>query len=152
MIWDYTYYWGILCQLYFQRRLTDLPMLSCLKDELSACEALNFAMQDYLRDWSACSGRRNRPGLLDQVRLKWFAELNGGLRDSLDDDAFKARIRQGALQLRQLAREIVSTSRREHPKLDATKVLMLLTGLPVEECPSMLFSAAALPTREMARY
>ncbi len=85
------------------------------------------------------------------MRLKWFAELNGGLRDSLDDDAFKARIRRGTLQLRQLAREIVSTSRREHPKLDAAKVLMLLTGMPVEECPGMLFSATALPSSEMAR-
>ncbi len=38
VIWDYTYYWGILCQLFFQRRLADLPMLSCLKDELSECQ------------------------------------------------------------------------------------------------------------------
>src|SRR6185369_9878092 len=24
VIWDYAYYWGVLCQLFFQRRLTDL--------------------------------------------------------------------------------------------------------------------------------
>ena len=30
VIWDYTYYWGMLCQLFFQRRLTDVKMLSPL--------------------------------------------------------------------------------------------------------------------------
>ena len=27
VLWDYTYYWGVMCQLFFQRRLTDLPAL-----------------------------------------------------------------------------------------------------------------------------
>ena len=62
VIWDYTYYWGVLCQLFFQRRLTDVKMLSRVRDELNGSKALNFAMQDFLRDWSARSGRRNRPG------------------------------------------------------------------------------------------
>jgi len=143
VIWDYTYYWGVLCQLFFQRRLTDLTMLSCLRDELNGSKALNFAMQDYLREWSACSTRRNPPVLLDQVRLDWFSELNRGLRDSLDDDAFTARIRQGALQLQRLAREIVTTSRAEHADLDARRILALLADLPAEEGPGMLFVRAS---------
>ena len=32
VIWDYTYYWGVLCQLFFQRRLTDLKSISRLSD------------------------------------------------------------------------------------------------------------------------
>ena len=46
VIWDYTYYWGVLCQLFFQRRLTDVKMLSRVRDELNGSKALNFAMQD----------------------------------------------------------------------------------------------------------
>jgi hypothetical protein len=110
VVWDYTYYWGVLCQLFFQHRLTDLAMLSRLRDELNASKELNFALQDLLRDWSGRSDpsvRRNPPILLDQARLDWFTELNRGLRDTLDDEALVARMQQTTGQLRQLAREIV---------------------------------------------
>jgi flavin-dependent dehydrogenase len=143
IIWDYTYYWGVLCQLFFQRRLTDLTMLSRLRDELQGSKALNYAMQDFLRAWSARSGRRNRPGLLDQARLDWFAELNRGLRDPLDDEAFRARIRCTTLQLRQLAHEIVTTASALHPGLDAGAVLALLGSAPGGPAAGMLFDSAA---------
>ena len=143
VIWDYTYYWGVLCQLFFQRRLTDLTMLSRLRDELNGSMTLNFAMQDFLRDWSARSERRNRAVLLDQARLDWFAELNRGLRDPLDEEAFKARIRQTTQQLRQLAREIVAVATAEHPGLDAGPVRAQLDGQYAVPAAAMLFDSAA---------
>ena len=143
VLWDYTYYWGVLCQLFFQRRLTDLSMLSRLREELQCSKALNFAMQDFLRDWSARSGRSNRPVLLDQAGLDWFAELNRGLRDPLDDEAFKIRVRQTTMQLRQLAREIIAAAGTQHPGLDAGRVLALLDGSAGEITSSMLFDSAA---------
>jgi hypothetical protein len=143
VIWDYTYYWGVLCQLYFQRRLADLTMLSQLMTELKGSMSLNFVMQDFLREWSALSGRRNRPVLLDQARLAWFAELNRGLRDSLDDDAFKARIRATKRQLEQLAFEIVARASAEHPGLDVSRVRSMLDGTTREPATSMLFDSAA---------
>ena len=143
VIWDYTYYWGVLCQLFFQGRLTDLTMLSRLREELNGSKDLNLAMQEFLREWSGRSGRRNAAVLLDQARIAWFAELNRGLRDPLDDDGFKARIRATTLQLRQLAREIVTTATAEHPDLDAAPVLALLGELPDGPAYGMLFGAAA---------
>jgi len=143
VIWDSTYYWGLLCQLYFQRRLTDLTMLSRLREELQGSNALNFAMQDFLRDWSTHSGRSNRPILLDLAGLEWFAELNRGLRDPLDDEAFKVRIRQTTLQMRQLVREIITVACKQHPGLDAGRVLSLLDGSPSEPVAGMLFDSAA---------
>ena len=140
VIWDYTYYWGVLCQLFFQRRLTDLQMLSRLRGELQGSMSLNSAMQDFLRQWTAHSKRRNLPIMHDQGRLAWFVELNRGLRDSLDDEAFRVRIRETTRQLAELAREIVVLACTEHPGLDARSVLALLedrnspvtTGLLVE--------------------
>ena len=143
VIWDYTYYWGVLCQLFFQQRLTDLTTLSRLRDELNGSKTLNYAMQDFLRHWSARSGRRNSPVLLDQAQLAWFAELNRGLRDELGDEAFKVRMRRTAQQLRQLAREIVAKATVEHPGLDASPVLALLDGTPEEIPAGMLFDSAA---------
>jgi flavin-dependent dehydrogenase len=138
VVWDYTYYWGVLCQLFFQRRLTDLKMLARLQAELGRCMALNFAMQDFLRDWSGRSRRHNPPVLLDQARLEWFAELNRGLRDELDDTAFEERIRDGAAQLESLAREIVRTAQAEHPGLDAAALLDQLGSDAVSVSTRML--------------
>jgi len=143
VIWDYTYYWGVLCQLFFQRRLTDVKMLSRLRDELNGGKALNFAMQDFLRDWSARSKRRNRRAMLDQARLEWFTELNRGLRDVLDDAGFEARIRGTMLQLRSLAREIVTKACAEHEGLDASAVLALVGEEPGTVAAGMLLDSAA---------
>jgi len=143
VIWDYTYYWGVLCQLFFQRRLTDLTMLSRLRDELSGSKALNYAMQDFLSKWSAHSARRNPAVLLDQAHLDWFAELNRGLRDELDDEAFKARIRATTRQLQQLAREIVACACAQHPGLDGGAVLALLGAPGSHGEARMLFDSAA---------
>ena len=41
VIWDYTYYWAVLCQLVFQNRLTDTVLLFAGRPE--ADEAARFA-------------------------------------------------------------------------------------------------------------
>jgi flavin-dependent dehydrogenase len=146
VVWDYTYYWGVLCQLFFQRRLTDLAMLARLRDELNASRELNFAVQDFLRAWSAGNdpgARRNPPALFDQSRLDWFTELNRGLRDALDDAALLARMRQTTGQLRQLAREIVCAASAAVPGIDATAVLRLLGDPPAGSAARLLFNTAA---------
>jgi hypothetical protein len=143
VLWDYTYYWGVLCQLFFQRRLSDLIMLSRLRDELGGSKALNYAMQEFFRQWSTHSRGRNPAVLLDQAHLGWFAELNRGLRDELDDDAFKARIRATTQQLQQLAREIVTSACAQCPGLDGAAVLSQLDAEESSSGASMLFDSAA---------
>jgi len=143
VIWDYTYYWGVLCQLFFQGRLTDLPMLSRLRQQLGASKALNAAMQEFFRQWSEHSRRVNRPVLLDQAKLDWFAALNRGLRDRLDDDGFLARMRHTTAQLGALAREVVVAATTAHPTLDGSRVLALLEGTRTEAPERMLFDSAA---------
>lgn len=118
VIWDYTYYWGVLSQIFFQQRLTDLALLGSLREELQHCQHLNFAMQDFLRAWSGKSAKRNAAVMLDQAALPWFAELNRSLGDQLDDAAFQARMRASAEQLRALAGEILRRAGGEHPGLD----------------------------------
>ena len=119
VIWDYAYYWGVLCQLFFQRRLTDLASLGRLRDELARAKALNFAMQKFLREWSARSERRNDAVMLDQAALPWFAELNRGLRDELDETQFRARVRENVATLARLAAEIVDRAGGEAGELRA---------------------------------
>ena len=123
VLWDYTYYWGVLCQLFFQQRLTDLSLLGALRSELLGCIALNAAMQPLLLRWSANNRPRNGARLLDQARLEWFVELNRGLEDRLQPDQVAARLRGNMALMSSLAREIVAAAQREHPRLEVLEVL-----------------------------
>jgi len=130
VIWDYTYYWGVLAQFFFQDRLTDLAAFSDLRCELTLCSTLNRAVQDHLRSWSAVSARRNPAAMHDQAALPWFAELNRSLNDRLDEAQFRTRLRQSTDRLRRLAADMISQSAVEHPQLDTRALRRLLSTAP----------------------
>ena len=133
VIWDYTYYWGVLSQMFFHNRLADLSAMSKLKDELAHCQKLNVAVQDFLRAWSVVSKKRNPAVMLDQAALPWFAELNRSLTDTLDDAGFRARVQQSTVQLRALAGEILARGCGEHSGLDGGALKALLDDLRCED-------------------
>jgi flavin-dependent dehydrogenase len=133
VIWDYTYYWGVLAQFFFQNRITDLAALGGLRDELALCQKLNLAVQGFLREWSLRSEKRNPAVMLDQASLPWFAELNRSLNDTLDDAQFRARIRASTAQLQVLAGEMLARACAEHPGLDGSALQRLL---PAAAMPS----------------
>ena len=93
VIWDYAYYWGILCPLFFQHRLGDLALLDELRDEMLAASTLNRDMQQLFHRWYAIGTRASRPVMWDQGKLDWFLEMNRALRDPLDDAGVRARLR-----------------------------------------------------------
>lgn len=132
VIWDYTFYWGVLAQFFFHQRLTDLASMAALRTELADCQQLNRAVQAFLRQWSACSERRNPPAMLDQAGMPWFAELNRSLTDNLDTAAFRERIRHSRQQLRQLAAQILARALAEHPRLDGAALRDLVGDVVVE--------------------
>ena len=119
VVWDYTYYWGVLAQFFFHDRLTDLSSLAALRSELTHCQQLNRSVQQFLREWSAVSHKRNPAVMLDQAEMPWFAELNRSLADSLDTESFVARIKEANARLSRLAAEIVQRARADHPDLPA---------------------------------
>jgi flavin-dependent dehydrogenase len=142
IIWDYTYYWGVLAQLFFHSRLTDLASLSHLKSELATCQALNLAVQHHLRAWGQHSFKTNAPVMLDQAAVPWFAALNGSLHDTLDAAMFKQRLRDNTLRLRALACQLLERSCSEHPALDGTALQAAIhaAGGPVGGFEDMLFA------------
>jgi len=129
VIWDYTYYWGVLSQFFFHDRLADLASMSRLREPLSHCQKLNVAVQDFLREWSAVSEKRNPAVMLDQAALPWFAELNRSLTDRLTDEDFRARLLRSTGQLRSLASEILARAREDHPQLEGQALRALLDDL-----------------------
>lgn len=106
VLWDYAYYWGVLCQLVFQQRLADLRLMGEMRPELERAEALNLHVQGVLRAWHERGGDANPAVMLDQGGLDWFHELNRGLHDELDDAGVRARLRENLALLERLAARI----------------------------------------------
>ena len=123
VIWDYAYYWGVMCQLFFQNKLIDISCMARMKDKLAAIQEINREMQLFLRAWNLVSVKRNLPHMLDQASLPWFEALNKELRDELTDAQFAERIDKQLLQLNELAAEIVVTVLRDYPQLDASALV-----------------------------
>jgi hypothetical protein len=122
VIWDYAYYWGVLCQIVFQDRLTDLRLFSDLKPELEAVRQLNIEVQAFFTRWMAVNPPINPAAMLDQGALPWFYELNRTLHDPLDDDGVRARIRNNVDMLRNLAAGIVAQAQSDCPGLEGVSV------------------------------
>ena len=145
IFWDYTYYWSVLAQLFFQGRLADVASLGQMKDELAHCQRLNVAVQDLLQRWGRVSSRRNPAVMLDQASLPWFVELNRSLGDTLDEAAFKKRLRDATTRLHALAAELLQRAQGDHPGLDGRELQALLDDHLRHEVPHepMLFPRRA---------
>ena len=140
VIWDYAYYWGVLCQFFFQQRLTDAALFTRLSAPLQACEVLNREMQLLLRDAAGTAIGTNPARMIDQYRMPWFAELNRGLTDRLDVVALEQRIRENVAMLHALAREIlVRVQNTSDVSMDG---LPMLAGLRQDAASHLLREAA----------
>jgi hypothetical protein len=129
VIWDYTYYWGVLAALFFAGRIADLSTMSRLRPELAEAKALNFAMQALLGAWGRANAPRDPslpPRFLDQAAIPWFAELNRALQDPHDDASFRASLRANLQRLRDLARELRDVATTGHASLDTSALDALL--------------------------
>ena len=137
--WDYAYYWGVMCQFFFQSRLTDIALFMRLAEPLSACEALNRDMQLVLREAAGTEIGDNPAQFVDQWDLDWFVELNRGLRDALDDAALEQRLREHMALLHRLALEIVERVRASGAMLPAELPALAALGA---SCEKPLLAAA----------
>lgn len=103
VLWDYTYYWGVLCPLAIGEWFTDVALFAELSPELLAATTLNVRMQALFRDWHARGAVRAMPDWLDQQQLAWFAQLNARLNDRLDHTQIRARLRENVDLMQALA-------------------------------------------------
>jgi hypothetical protein len=120
VIWDYTVYWGLMCPIFMQGRLTDVMLMARLGDTLNHIQAINLAMQQFLRAWGEVSERRNAAVMLDQASLPWFHELNRGLRDTLEGAAFDQRIAENIQLINSLAEQTFAKAIADYPLLAAS--------------------------------
>ena len=110
VLWDYAYYWGVVCPLYFRGALPDLALMSRLAPMLEVIGQRNAAIQTTLRDWGRhgphpCPGR-----LIDQAGIGWLVELNRRLGEPDAGLGIEDEIRINAGLLERLAAEIIAAA------------------------------------------
>ena len=130
VLWDYTFYWGVMCQLFFQNRLVDVQAMARLQDDLAWSHRMNMAVQDFLRAWGEVDDGARPRRMLDQASLAWFAEMNRGLTDRLDPAAFDARLQANLQLLHQLAEQLMDRALRQHPGLAAEALRAVMAQRP----------------------
>ena len=110
---------------------------------MGGIQALNVAVQAYLRGLCAHSRKRNQAILLDQASLPWFVELNRALTDRSDGPAFRDLLIATNRRLRELATEILDRCSVVHPGMDGSALRVAIddAGGPVREGRSLLFPA-----------
>lgn len=126
VIWDYTFYWGVMCPLFFQNKLTDIVAMARLTPKLERAQAINVAVQSLLQRWGHCGRNPNPRRMIDQASIAWFAELNRGLTDRLEGKQFDARFGQSLAQLEQLAGEILRAASQAQPRLEVASLMALI--------------------------
>jgi flavin-dependent dehydrogenase len=118
IVWDQAFYWGVLCQLVFQRRLADAALFAELGPALVEVQQLNERLQALFRDWHAVAPTARPATMLDQRRLGWFRVLNEGMHDALDDAGVRARLKANLALLRDVAGAIAALAARDGAPTD----------------------------------
>src|SRR5690242_9451635 len=130
IVWDQSFYWGVLCQLVFQRRLADTALFAELGPALMEAQQLNERVQELFRDWHPTAPGERPAVMLDQRRLGWFRELNESLHEVLDDAGVRTRLKANLAMLHEVAGAISALAARD--------------GAPVDGLPACIGPAPAL--------
>ena len=144
VLWDYTFYWGVMCHLFFQNKLVDVQAMARMH-ELTWSHRMNLAVQDFLRAWGAVDDGARPPRMLDQASLPWFAELNRGLTDQLDDAQFLVRLQANLDLLHQVAGQLMDRALLKHPQLPTEALRAVMAERPAAPAGmDLLFPEVAL--------
>ena len=103
VIWDYTYYWGVLSQIFFQRAADRPGAAGQPQGRTAALPAAQHRDAGLPARLVARSEQRNRAGDARPGGAAVVRRTQSQPERQLDDEAFRTRMRASAGQLRQLA-------------------------------------------------
>lgn len=90
LLWDYSYYWGVLSLLYFRNALTDVAIIRQLSPLLQQAQRLNQQVQGHFRARAAQRLVLPTAGLfMDQYQIPCLQHFNKVLQDTNQMDCAK---------------------------------------------------------------
>lgn len=114
-VWDYALYWSFPALLYFNDKLVDPKFFASVGESIERIRELNKQMQQYFRQWDAAeSDYESDSTFINQNEITILSQLNGELREPLDDAALNERFRRNSGILEELAEEITRRGGVDH--------------------------------------
>ncbi len=120
--WDYAFYWSLMCQIFMQNRLTDLPIMFAISPILERAQELNLKMQALFSSWGDLNTLKNHPIMLDQCKVAWLFELNRALLDQWESVEFVENIKKAEQLLEILAAQIAQYAKNGTPLLNIQSI------------------------------
>jgi len=110
ILWDSAIYLGVTCQLFFNRKWTDLEFMARVAPELAAYNRLIFKVNHYFKNGFKSDGREIGPGFLDLTKQDCKGvDLNRRLSiKAQDDDQLIATLRENIKFLGEVADDILN--------------------------------------------
>ncbi|GJM11043.1 MAG: halogenase [Lysobacteraceae bacterium] len=103
LIWDYTYYWGVLAFLFYRNVLTDLDLMTEFGPLLADTQRAHRKMQKNFRERARQQIRKPGSGrFFDQYMIPILRELNKGLAVDCERDQVGIRLRENVSKLMQV--------------------------------------------------
>lgn len=86
ILWDYSYYWGVLCLMYFDDQLANINTLKQHAAVLRESQRLNLSVQECFRERAALRIQQSPSGLfVDQYSIPCLLKFNDILKSNDQD-------------------------------------------------------------------
>ncbi len=106
LLWDYSYYWGVLAFLYIGKAFSDLQQLRKLSPMLLEAQALNQDMQALFRDRAKKRMVLPKQGLfMDQHQIPCLKQFNSGLIN-LSPELLESELANNMVTIRVIASSV----------------------------------------------
>jgi flavin-dependent dehydrogenase len=142
--WDYGFYWSLMCQMYMQNKLTDLPVMFAISPILERAQILNIKMQTLFGQWGDLNHHKNPALMLDQCKVGWLYELNKAMTEKWDDQLFIENIKKAGELLEVLAAQISGYAKKTCPSVSISDIELNLASAAIDPFgahhPNMIFS------------
>jgi hypothetical protein len=117
IVWDFTVYWAAVTLLYTQDKLTDLPFMGEMGQDIFHMTRLNVHMQQFFRAWAQVETQPVADAFVDNYKIDFLLRLHCGLHDVLTDDELKRQLSDNADFIETLAFNIIAEVGESWPEL-----------------------------------
>lgn len=107
LLWDYSYYWGVLSLLYFRKAFTDISVLRKVSAQLTASQKLNAEVQAAFRKRAEKRQVFAREGIfMNQYQIPCLQHFNRIL-EKPNDTELEEDLKQNVTMLNDIAKSII---------------------------------------------
>lgn len=143
LVWDYTYYWGVLALLFFRKALTNIELMRHLSHDLQTVRYLNQTMQAAFRKRAKRRLRFSAQGMfMNQFEIPCLHQVTETLKKPTSD-CLKSDLKQNLSLLEQLSpvlldllnQDSTSPANTDMSKMEGDEVL--IGSYRSHVCPAM---------------